>query len=44
MEFDVTGDMAWTAGFARFTVSMDGGTLTRRTLRVTHVYRREGDE
>lgn len=44
MEFDVTGDMAWTAGFARFTVSMDGGPLTRRTLRVTHVYRREGDE
>jgi|SRR6266487_741663 len=44
IEFDVTGDMAWTAGFASFTLSMDGGPLTRRTLRITHVYRREGDE
>src|SRR6266568_5780190 len=25
MEFDMSGDMAWTAGFARFMVSMDGG-------------------
>jgi ketosteroid isomerase-like protein len=44
MEFDVTSDTAWTAGFARFTVSMDGGPLIRRTLRITHVYRREDDE
>jgi ketosteroid isomerase-like protein len=44
MEFDVTRDMAWTAGFARFFVSMDGGPLIHRTLRITHVYRREGDE
>lgn len=28
MSFDVSADMAWTAGFARFTVSMDGGPLT----------------
>ncbi len=44
MAFDVSGDMAWTAGFARFTVSMDGGPLTRYTLRLTHVYRREEGE
>ncbi len=25
MEFDMSGDMAWTAGFARFMVSTDGG-------------------
>jgi len=41
MSFDVSADMAWTAGFARFTFSMDGGPLARYTLRVTHVYRRE---
>ena len=33
--------MAWTAGFVHFTVSIDGGPLTRYTLRITHVYRRE---
>ena len=44
MEFGVTRDMAWAAGFARFFVSMDGGPLTHRTLRITHLYRREGDE
>jgi ketosteroid isomerase-like protein len=43
-DFDVTEDMAWTAGFASFTVSMDGGPLTRRMLRITHVCRRAGDE
>jgi ketosteroid isomerase-like protein len=42
--FDVSADMAWTAGFSRFSVSMDGGPLTRYTLRVTHVYRREAGE
>jgi ketosteroid isomerase-like protein len=44
MAFDVSADMAWTAGFVRFTVSMDGGPLTRYKLRITHVYRREGGE
>ena len=44
MAFDVSADMAWTAGFARFTLSMDGGPLTRYTLRITHVYRRESEE
>jgi len=44
MSFDVSGDMAWTAGFARFTTTMDGGPPTRFTLRSTNVYRREGGE
>jgi ketosteroid isomerase-like protein len=44
MAFDVGGDMAWTAGFVHMTVSMDGGPLTRYTLRITHVYRREAGE
>jgi ketosteroid isomerase-like protein len=44
MSFDASADMAWTAGFVRFTVSMDGGPLTRYTLRFTHVYRREDGE
>lgn len=44
MEFDTSGDTAWTAGFLRFAVSMDGGPITPRTLRITHIYRREGDD
>jgi ketosteroid isomerase-like protein len=44
MAFDVGTDMAWTAGIARFTFSMDGGPLTRHTMRLTHVYRREAGE
>ncbi len=41
VSFDVSGDLAWTVGFSRFTASIDGGPLTRYTLRVTHLYRRE---
>ena len=44
MACDVTDEMAWTAGFVHFTVSIDGGPLTRYTLRITHVYRREAGE
>jgi ketosteroid isomerase-like protein len=44
MSFDVGGDMAWTAGFVRFAVSMDDEPLARYTLRITHVYRREAGE
>jgi ketosteroid isomerase-like protein len=44
MSFDVSGDMAWTAGFVRFAVSMDGQPMTRYKLRITHVYRREAGE
>ena len=41
---DVCGDMAYTVGFERSTVSTDGGPPTSQTLRVTHVYRRENGE
>ena len=41
---DVGGDIAWTVGFARFTLSIDGGPLRRHTLRLTHLYRREAGE
>lgn len=44
ISFDVSGDLAWTVGFSRFTVSIDSGPLTRYTLRLTHLYRREGGE
>jgi ketosteroid isomerase-like protein len=42
--FDMAGDIAWTVGVSRFTVSIDGGPASRRTLRLTHLYRREGGE
>jgi ketosteroid isomerase-like protein len=42
--FDVSGDTAWTAGFLRFRVSIDGDEPHRRTLRMTHVYRREAGQ
>jgi ketosteroid isomerase-like protein len=41
---DVGGDIAWTIGYSRFTVSIDGGPMVRRTLRLTHLYRREAGE
>jgi ketosteroid isomerase-like protein len=44
VSFDVSGDLAWTVGFSRFTASIDTGPFTRYTLRVTHLYRREGGE
>jgi ketosteroid isomerase-like protein len=44
ISFDVSGDLAWTVAFSRFTASIDGGPLTHYTLRVTHLYRREGGE
>jgi ketosteroid isomerase-like protein len=44
MSFDVSAEIAWTAGFVRFSTSIDGGPLTRYTLRITHVYRREAGE
>jgi ketosteroid isomerase-like protein len=44
ISFDVSEDLAWTLGFSRFTVSIDGGPLTRYTLRLTHLYRREAGE
>ncbi len=40
----VSGDLAYTAGYERYSVSIDGGPVQPHTLRVTHVYRREGGE
>jgi ketosteroid isomerase-like protein len=42
--FDVGEDIAWTIGVSRFTVSIDGAPLSRRTLRLTHLYRRENGD
>jgi ketosteroid isomerase-like protein len=39
--FDVAGDVAWSAGIARFEVSMDGGPSAPIVIRLTHAYRRE---
>lgn len=41
LAFDVSGDVAWSAGVARFTVAMDGGTPEPTLIRLTHAYRRE---
>ena len=41
--FDVTGDMAYTAGLEHTSASVDGEPRTY-TLRATQVYRREGGE
>jgi ketosteroid isomerase-like protein len=37
-------DLAYTVGYERSTVSVDGGPPEPKTLRVTHVYRRENGE
>ncbi len=42
--FDTAGDIAWTVGVSRFTVNIESGPTSRRTLRLTHLYRREGGE
>ena len=44
LAIDVAENMAWTAGFLRFVTSMDGAPPASYTLRITHVYRREGGE
>jgi ketosteroid isomerase-like protein len=44
ISYDVSEDIAWTVGVSRFTVSIDGGPVTRRALRLTHLYRREAGE
>lgn len=41
---EVIGDMAYTAGYERFTSSVDGGPEETTTVRVTHAYRREDGE
>jgi ketosteroid isomerase-like protein len=40
----VSGDMAYTVGYERFTGSIDGRPAGPVALRVTHVYRREDGE
>jgi ketosteroid isomerase-like protein len=42
--FDVDGDLAFTVGCSRFTVAIDDDEPWRRTLRLTHLYRRENGE
>jgi ketosteroid isomerase-like protein len=39
-----SGDLAYTVGYEHSTVSADGGPAEPKTLRVTHVYRRENGE
>ena len=41
LAFDVSGDVAWSAGVARFVVSMDGAEPAPVVIRLTHAYRRE---
>lgn len=43
LEYDVLGDMAYTAGLEHTSASVDGQPRTY-TLRATQVYRREGGE
>ena len=40
----VSGDLAYTVGFERISVSMNGIPVPPIVIRVTHVYRREGGE
>jgi ketosteroid isomerase-like protein len=37
---EVSGDLAYTVGFERGDVQVDGGPVVPMTIRVTHVYRR----
>ena len=39
-----SGDLAYTVGYERHSVSIDGGPVKPHTLRVTHIYRREDGE
>ena len=39
-----SGDLAYTAGYERFSTSIDGHPARPMALRVTHVYRRENGE
>jgi ketosteroid isomerase-like protein len=39
-----SGDLAYTVGFERGPVSVDGGPERDMVIRVTHIYRRFGEE
>ena len=41
LAFDVSGDVAWSAGIARFIVSMGRRPAEPTVIRLTHAYRRE---
>ena len=41
---EVSGDLAYTVGYERSSVSVDGGPVEPNTLRVTHIYRRENGD
>jgi ketosteroid isomerase-like protein len=41
LAFGISGDVAWSAGVARFVLSMDGGPPTPMVIRLTHAYRLE---
>ena len=43
-EVSTDGQMAYSVGFERFNEVLDDGTHKPWTVRVTHVYRREGDD
>ena len=40
----VSGDLAYTVGYEHSSSSIDGGPAEPKTLRVTHIYRREDGE
>ena len=40
----ISGDLGYTVGFERLVVSIDGNPIAPRTIRVTHVYRRENGD
>ena len=42
--FVTSGDLAYTVGFERGEVAVDDGPVRPMTIRVTHIYRRFGDE
>jgi ketosteroid isomerase-like protein len=40
----VGGELAYTVGYERSAVSVNGGSVQPNTLRVTHIYRRENGD
>jgi ketosteroid isomerase-like protein len=41
---DVSGDLAYTVGYERYSGSLSGGPVQDVVLRVTHIFRREAGE
>jgi ketosteroid isomerase-like protein len=41
---DVSGDLAYTVGYERYSGSLSGGAVQEVVLRVTHIFRREQGE